>query len=69
MKKLYTLKQVMGVLGISKPILIQERKLCQAEGADMTPTPGIGEKGKPCYFLTEGQIRIIKRRRRKAGLG
>lgn len=69
MKKLYTLKQVWEMLSISKPILIQERKLCQAEGADMKPTPGLSPKGKPCYFLTEGQIRIIKRRRRKAGLG
>lgn len=69
MKKLYSLLKVQEIIGISKPILIQERKLCAAEGSDMTPTPGMGEKGKPCYFLTEGQIRIIKRRRRKAGLG
>ena len=69
MKKLFSLLQVQEILRISKPILIQERQKCQAEGSDMTPTLGVGKKGKPCYFLTEGQIRLIKRRRRKAGLG
>ncbi len=69
MKKRFSLQDVQIILGISKPILIQERKLCKAAGANMEPTAGFNKKGKLCYYLTEGQIRIIKLRRRKAGLG